>query len=110
MQKTMRLPESKIITVPSNGQISIGKRFAGVELKVEYRDDAIVLTPGSQRFIPERLAAFFSEEAQDTLREFEEWSAQNPPEGNAQQILKDAMESKVEPEKIKAKKRRSAAR
>ena len=53
----------KVLTVPSNGQISIGKQWAGREVMVEMVDDnRMVITAGT--FIPHDLSAFYTKEAQ----------------------------------------------
>ena len=52
----------KVLTVPPNGQISIGKTWAGREVMVEVVDDTrIVITTGS--FVPADQATFYTKEA-----------------------------------------------
>ena len=68
----------KVLTVPPNGQISIGKKWAGREVLVEVVDDnQIVITSGT--FIPAHQQTFYTKEAQATLDQFNRWSAENPP-------------------------------
>ena len=67
----------KVLTVPSNGQISIGKRWAGREVMVETVDDnRLVITAGA--FIPHDMATFYTEEAQTELAAFNRWSERTP--------------------------------
>ncbi len=67
----------KVLTVPPNGQISIGKQWAGREVMVEVVDDnRIVITSGA--FIPADQATFYSKEANTTLEGFNQWSQKNP--------------------------------
>ena len=68
----------KLVTVPPNGQISIGKSWAGREVMVEVVDDnQIVITSGT--FIPAHQQTFYTKEAQATLDQFNRWSAENSP-------------------------------
>ena len=67
----------KVLTVPPNGQISIGKTWAGREVMVEVVDDTrIVITTGS--FVPADQATFYTKEAKETLEEFNQWSEKRP--------------------------------
>ncbi len=68
----------KVLTVPSNGQISIGKQWAGREVQVEVVDDnRIVITSGT--FIPADQATFYTKDAQTQLDQFNKWSDKTPP-------------------------------
>lgn len=59
----------KIVTVPKNGQISIGKNFAGQMVYVEELGDGrILITKGN--FIPDNLQVFYTEEANKKLDAF----------------------------------------
>jgi len=67
----------KVLTVPPNGQISIGKQWAGREVMVEMVDDnRMVITAGA--FIPHDLATFYTKEAQAQLADFNRWSERTP--------------------------------
>ena len=67
----------KVLTVPSNGQISIGKQWAGREVMVEMVDEnRMVITAGT--FIPNDLATFYTKEAQAQLGDFNRWSQKTP--------------------------------
>lgn len=63
----------KVLTVPSNGQISIGKQWAGREVMVEVvNDNQIVITSGA--FIPANQTTFYTKDAQAQLDQFNKWS------------------------------------
>ena len=78
----------KVLTVPSNGQISIGKRWAGREVVVEMIDDnRMVITAGA--FVPHDLATFYAKEAHDQLADFNRWSEKTPgKKTNLEQLRK----------------------
>jgi hypothetical protein len=68
----------KVLTVPSNGQISIGKTWAGRQVQIEEVDDhQILITSGT--FIPAGQDTFFTEGAEAQLKDFNKWSTKNPP-------------------------------
>lgn len=63
----------KYATVGNNGQVSIGKEFAGRQVQIERTTEgAIVISPG--RFIPDRHAPFYTKEALNDLDEFDKWA------------------------------------
>jgi hypothetical protein len=67
----------KVLTVPSNGQISIGKQWAGREVMVEMvNDNCMVITAGT--FIPHDLATFYTKDAHAQLANFNRWSQKTP--------------------------------
>ena len=68
----------KVLTVPSNGQISIGKTWAGRQVQIEEVDDhKILITSGA--FIPADQETFYTKKAEARLNDFNEWSSKNPP-------------------------------
>ncbi len=68
----------KLATVGNNGQISIGKEFAGREVLIEkHADGRIVISPGM--FIPDNQKTFFTAEAKGRLDEFDSWASENLP-------------------------------
>ena len=68
----------KLVTVPPNGQISIGKTWAGKEVQIEQvSDNQILITSGA--FIPADHATFYSKEAMAELANFDKWAEKNPP-------------------------------
>ena len=58
----------KLITVPANGQISIGKSWAGKQLHI---------TSGT--FVPDSQKVFFTEKAEKSLAEFNEFEKKSKP-------------------------------
>ena len=67
----------KVLTVPSNGQISIGKTWAGRQVQIEeVGDHKILITSGA--FIPADQQTFHTKRAEVQLKDFNEWSSKNP--------------------------------
>lgn len=67
----------KLITVPTNGQISIGTKWAGKQVRIEELSDSeIHISAGT--FIPESQREFFTKESLETLKEFDQWEEKNP--------------------------------
>jgi hypothetical protein len=72
-----REPE-EVKVVGKSGQISLGKRFAGKRLRVEYRDDgSIVLT--SVVVIPESELWTLKEPHRSRIERGLAWASRNPP-------------------------------
>src|SRR5476649_308873 len=72
-----RGPED-VKVVGKSGQISLGKRFAGKRLRVEYRDDgSIVLT--SVVMVPESELWTLKEPHRSRIERGLAWAARNPP-------------------------------
>jgi hypothetical protein len=70
----------KYATVGNNGQVSIGKEFAGRQVQIEKTGEGLVIiSPG--KFIPDHQATFFTKQAMDDLQEFDNWASTNKPEG-----------------------------
>jgi len=85
----------KILTVASNGQISIGKKWAGREVVVEtLSDNQIVITAGT--FIPADQQTFFSSESQAKLAEYNDWATKNPPKKTDVAALRKRLAAKKE--------------
>ena len=75
----MRAKQAKLLTVPANGQISIGKSWAGRQIMVEeIGEDEIRISSGI--FVPDSQRTFHTEEAKESLAAFNKWEAKNPPE------------------------------
>ncbi|MCC7405481.1 MAG: hypothetical protein IT288_13870 [Bdellovibrionales bacterium] len=73
----MGAKRAKLLTVPANGQISIGKSWAGKQIRVEeIGKDEIRISSGT--FVPDSQAVFYTKEAQETLREFNAWESKKP--------------------------------
>ncbi len=68
--------KQKLLTVASNGQISIGKEWAGKHIVIEtVSDSVLVIKSGS--FTPDNQKVFFTPEAQKSLNEFNDWEGKN---------------------------------
>jgi hypothetical protein len=67
----------KLMMVPQNGQISIGKNWAGRQIRVEeVNEHEIRISAGV--FVPESQKTFFTPEAKEALEEFNVYEQQNP--------------------------------
>ena len=74
----MERKQAKLLTVPANGQISIGKSWAGRQIMVEeVGDDEIRISSGI--FVPDSQRDFHTEEAKESLAVFNKWEDKNPP-------------------------------
>ncbi len=63
---------AKLITVPQNGQISIGTSWAGRQIRVEeVNDNEIHIVSGT--FVPDSQKTFYTQEAKQSLTEFDDW-------------------------------------
>ena len=79
----------KIKQINTQGQISIGKKFAGQKVQVEeYADGSIVLTP--VEIIPTfELELMKDQMFQKRLMEFDKWESENRPvQSNLNQLIK----------------------
>ena len=66
----------KYATVGNNGQVSIGKEFAGRQVQIEKTaEGVIVISPG--KFIPDHHAPFHTKAALGELDEFDKWASAN---------------------------------
>jgi hypothetical protein len=88
--------QNKILNVQPNGQVSLGKAFAGEMLQMELLPDGrILLTPVTVR--PKHHEMFFTAEAKNQLEEFKEWQKKNPPSEDtvtAEELLTDLLKGK----------------
>ena len=79
----------QIKQINTQGQISIGKKFAGQKVQVEeYADGSIVLTP--VKIIPTfELELMKDRMFQKRLMEFDKWESENRPvQSNLNQLIK----------------------
>ncbi|MGK5083958.1 hypothetical protein WDW37_11715 [Bdellovibrionota bacterium FG-1] len=91
---------AKLLRVAPNGQISIGKKWAGREIRVEeVSDTELRIVAGF--FVPEHQATFFSPDAMEKFREFNAWNSKNPPKPTNTAALFDRLEKKA---RVKEKK------
>ena len=71
----------KLVVLPPNGQISIGKTWAGKEIQIEeISDNQIMITSG--KFIPAHHATFYTEKAMKQLEDFDKWVEKQPIKGS----------------------------
>lgn len=77
----------KLVTVSPNGQISIGKAWAGRQIRVEeVSENEIHISAGT--FVPDSQKEFFTKEANQSLDEFNQWEEQNgTPKESARDTL-----------------------
>ena len=68
----------KLLKVPGNGQISIGKKWAGRNICMEIvSEHEIRIVSGS--FVPDHQMAFHDKESMETLALFNKWCEGNEP-------------------------------
>ncbi len=73
----MSLKHAKLLTVASNGQISIGKAWAGRQIVIEeVGEGELHIKSGS--FIPDSQKIFNTIEAKNSLLEFDKWNDSAP--------------------------------
>jgi len=67
----------KLITVSPNGQISIGKAWAGRQIRVEeVSKNEIHISAGV--FVPDSQKFFFTDESKQSLAEFNQFESEKP--------------------------------
>lgn len=72
----MGAKQAKLLMVPANGQISIGKAWAGRQVLVEeVGRNEIRISSGV--FVPDSQKDYHTKEAQEELNSFNEWEAKN---------------------------------
>ena len=90
-----KLPDKKILIIPENGQICLGRKYAGKTFQMEFLPTGeVLLKPGT--FIPDSQQTFYTSEAKDQLAEFDKWQKENPvpQEDDSRTILKDLIKNK----------------
>jgi len=81
------LAASSVKVVGANGQISLGKQYAGRQVLVEEREPGVWLIR-TAKVIPDNEAWIHEPEAARDLREALEWAVANPPNSrNAAELL-----------------------
>lgn len=86
-------PIKKLTTVGNNGQISIGKEFAGREILIEkFPDGHIMISPGT--FIPDSQKTFFTSEADEKLAKFDKWEKEHPPSEKSENNLRTKLKAR----------------
>ncbi len=73
----MKAKQAKLVMVPENGQISIGKSWAGKQILIEeVGESEIHISAG--KFVPDSQRIFQTKEANQSLDAFNEWESKNP--------------------------------
>lgn len=73
----MGTKQTKLLMVSANGQINIGKSWAGRQILIEeVGDNEIRILSGV--FMPDSQGAFHTKEAQVIHHSFNEWESKNP--------------------------------
>jgi hypothetical protein len=67
----------KLLTVPANGQISIGKAWAGRHIMVEEIGEGEIRI-SSGEFVPHSQQTFHTKKARASLKAFDEWENKHP--------------------------------
>jgi len=81
------LATSSVKVIGSNGQISLGKQYAGRQVLVEEREPGVWLIR-TAKVIPDNEAWIHEPEAARDLKEALDWAVANPPNSrNAEDIL-----------------------
>ena len=93
---------AKHVRVAPNGQISIGKEWAGREIRIEKVNEGELRIVSGQ-FVPDHLAAFYTSKAVETLKDFNKWTEKNLPQPSDTDAILGRIEKKV---REKAKKPR----
>ena len=89
----MRAKTMKLITVPNNGQISIGKGWAGRQIRVEeVSKNEIHISAGT--FVPDSQQAFFTKDAEETLEKFNGFEKAVPAKATNTKELFSALRKK----------------
>ncbi len=92
----IKTKQAKLLTVPANGQISIGKAWAGRQILVEeIGDDMIHISSGV--FVPDSQRAFHTKEADRSLSSFDEWEGENPAQKTNVESLFSTLRKKKQP-------------
>ena len=89
----MSTKHAKLLTVPANGQISIGKSWAGRQILVEeVADDEIRISSGT--FVPDSQRKFHTKDAEKSLGEFNKWERANPAKATDVRSLFSSLKKK----------------
>lgn len=85
---------ARILKVAANGQISIGKKWAGREIKIqEISESEMLISSGT--FVPDSHATFYTADAKQTLTKFDSWTENNPPKKTDLNVLRAKLGKKA---------------
>ena len=85
---------ARLLKVAPNGQISIGKKWAGREIRIEEISDS-EMKISSGTFIPDSQATFYTAEAKETLAKFDSWAERNQPKRTDIKAMRAKFEKKA---------------
>ncbi len=89
----MKTRQTKLLKVPANGQICIGKSWAGRHILVEeVGDDKIHISSGV--FVPDSQRTFHTQGANTSLESFNEWESENSAKGTDVESLFTSLRKK----------------
>lgn len=89
----MGAKQAKLLMVPANGQISIGKSWAGRQILVEeVGNNEIRISAGT--FVPDSQKTFFTKEAKTSLESFNKWEDKKPAKATDTKALFSALRKK----------------
>lgn len=77
--------------VGSNGQISLGKEYAGKQVQICQLDDGTLIIK-TGKFIPDNEQWLYADSSMERLNNAIEWAEKNPRRDNFQEIV-DAIEN-----------------
>lgn len=79
MKAATERPDIRVKVVGANGQISLGKEFAGKQVMVEQLDTGVWLIR-TARIVPDNEAVFHVKQAAADLEEAMDWATKNKPQ------------------------------
>lgn len=83
----------KLVMVSPNGQISIGKAWAGRQIRVEeVNENEIRISAGV--FVPDSQKMFYSDEAKQSLMEFNQFEAAIPAQATNTKVFFSELKKK----------------
>lgn len=89
----MGAKQAKFLTVPPNGQISIGKSWAGKQILVEeIGNNEIRILSGE--FVPDSQKAFNTKEARESLNSFNQWESEKKAKATDTKALFSSLRKK----------------
>lgn len=89
----MGTKQAKLLMVPANGQISIGKAWAGRQILVEeVGNNEIRISSGT--FVPDSQKTFFTKKAQGSLDSFNKWESEKPAKATNTKALFSSLRKK----------------
>ena len=89
----MAAKQTKLLMVPANGQISIGKSWAGRQILVEeVGTNEIRISSGT--FIPDSQKTFHTKAAKKSLDSFNKWADKSPAKATNTKALFASLKTK----------------